>query len=33
MDVRKVALVAGVAAFVGIAALATGIGRASPSSF
>jgi hypothetical protein len=33
MDVRKVALLAGVAAFVGIAALATGIGRASPSSF
>ena len=33
MDVRKVALVAGVAALVGIAALAAGTGRASPSSF
>jgi hypothetical protein len=33
MDVRKVALLAGVAALLGIAALATGIGRASPSSF
>jgi hypothetical protein len=33
MDARKVGLLAGVAGLLGIAALATGIGRASPSSF
>ena len=33
MDFRKVALPAGVATLLGVAALVTGIGRASPSSF
>jgi hypothetical protein len=33
MDFRRIALPAGVAALLGVAALVTGIGRASPSSF